>query len=216
MHQKRSEMRSFVSFLLFILLIDITLSSSERVNIMNIFTTSLRVEQRLINFCFKQGCQFKNVILRETSFHAYSCWKCYESLQTSNKLVKVNCPLNGDSVPALETNGNNNKSCEIFFYRSQFIKEQVQRSLSNSLRYDMWRKCCEDAIDCCDTLTKEYQVENFGSCEGFWDEDERTCYHQTEPGAKVFRTCPHMKSLAYYSRCECELVAQSCKNLKKI
>lgn len=151
------------------------------------------------------------MIFNESSFPAYSCWKCYQSLQTSHKLEKVDCLLKGAYVPGLEINGN--KSCEIFDYRSQLINERVQRSLSNSFRYDLWRRCCEDALDCCDTLKKEFQVENFGTCEGFWDEDERTCYNQIEPDEPVYRDCPYMESKAYLSRCQCEfkMISIYCK-----
>lgn len=70
-----------------------------------------------------------------------------------------------------------------------------------------WEKCCEDAVDCCETLQKQYEVENFGSCEGFWDEDERTCYHSTSPGEVIHRPCPYLHSIADISSCQC-------KNLK--
>lgn len=142
------------------------------------------------------------ILNNETSFDPYACWKCYESLKTSHRLPKVNCKFHDDFVPGLEIDGN--KSCEIFDYHSTLIKERVQRSLSNSFRYELWRRCCEDAHDCCDLLKKEYQVENFGLCEGFWDEDEKTCYSAIEPGEVVYQPCPYMQSQAYLSPCQCE------------
>lgn len=76
--------------------------------------------------------------------------------------------------------------------------------MSNNIKiYEQWRKCCEDALNCCEKMVENHQGENFfGTCDAHWN--GFSCFQETEGGSEVKKSCPYSMVKNDYSQCECE------------
>lgn len=168
---------------------------------------------RLIVRIIFQGCQLNEVLIPQRIFPNFACWRCYENFKTSVKLVEVNCRIYHDgeyySVPGFVTDD----GCVPFDHRTKSINSLVQSSLSSET-YERWQRCCNGAVECCESMIRNYQVENFfNTCDGHWDGN--SCYVDTFPDKTVERGCPHRMVKEETSKCprECTLerVNYDCK-----
>lgn len=151
-------------------------------------------------FLTAQGCQLNDVLIHERIFPYFSCWKCYESFKLSGRLVKVNCKIQLDdenySVPGFVID----EDCVPFDYRTKSISKLVQSSLPNAT-FELWRRCCSNAVECCETMIKNYQVENFfNTCDNHWD--GKSCYRDTFPEKTVKKLCPYQITKSDASKCQ--------------
>ena len=150
-------------------------------------------------FSQTQGCQLNEVLINEHIFNNFACWKCYETYKLNKKLVKVNCrvQLNDENytVPGFVVED----ECVPFDHRTKSISKIVQSSLTSS-SFERWRRCCNEAVECCNIMIRNYQAENFFStCDNHWD--GMRCYLDTLPGVTVQMTCPHQMTSFDDSKC---------------
>lgn len=150
-----------------------------------------------------QGCLLNEVLISDKIFPNFACWKCYENFKVTNRLVKINCRIFHDgeysSVPGFIVED----VCVPFDHRSESISGLVQSSLTN-VTYGRWRRCCNDAIKCCDAMIANFQAENFfNSCDNHWDGN--SCFVDTFPGDVVGQKCPYHLVKAEKSKCQREL-----------
>jgi hypothetical protein len=113
--------------------------------------------------------------------------------------VKVNCRIQHDdvnySVPGFVVD----EDCVPFDHRAESISKLVQSSLTNST-FEQWRRCCNDAVECCATMIEDYQAENFfDTCDNHWDGTR--CYRDTFPGKSAKRLCPQQMISDDDSKC---------------
>lgn len=94
------------------------------------------------------------------------------------------------------------EKCIPFDHRSTSINSLVQSSMSNET-FRQWRKCCEDALNCCAGMIENQPGENFfNTCDAHWN--GFSCFNEAEPGEKVSRSCPHHLTKNDLNHCECE------------
>lgn len=137
-------------------------------------------------------------------FPNFACWKCYESLKSYGRLAKVNCKVKLDdetySVPGFVVDND----CVPFNHRTKTISALVQSSLTNST-FIKWQRCCNEAVECCESMIRNYQVENFlNTCDNHWD--GVSCYRDTFPDESVKQLCPHQMTKHETSKCPREFI----------
>jgi hypothetical protein len=93
--------------------------------------------------------------------------------------------------------------CIPFDYRSSLISDVVQSSMANET-FRQWKKCCENALGCCEKMIQNQNGENFFStCDAHWN--GHSCFDETNPGDKVEQQCPYHLVRYDQGHCECEL-----------
>ncbi|XP_070506349.1 calcitonin gene-related peptide type 1 receptor-like [Chironomus tepperi] len=147
-----------------------------------------------------KGCHFNDAIFNPKVFHNNAYWKCYENFSDKNRLYKVNCIVQHDTLNFTVPGFIIHEQCVPFDYRSSSISKLVQSSLSNET-YSLWIKCCDDAESCCSQMMDSYQGENFfNTCDAHWD--GISCFGETNPGDAVKMPCPYY--IRKYDDSECE------------
>lgn len=69
--------------------------------------------------------------------------------------------------------------------------------------FKQWKKCCEDALNCCDEMINNQRGENFfNTCDTHWN--GFSCFNEADPGMRVEKTCPYHLTKYDTSHCECE------------
>lgn len=92
--------------------------------------------------------------------------------------------------------------CIPFDHRSYSISDLVQSSMTNEA-YERWKKCCEDAINCCTSMIENFHGENFfNNCDAHWN--GFSCFDETDSGKMIKMECPYHKTRNDHNRCECE------------
>lgn len=146
-----------------------------------------------------QGCQLNDVLIDASIFPYFACWKCFETFRTNRKLSKVNCQVQLDNVSYAVPGFIVDDQCVPFDHRSNSISRLVQSSLSDAL-FERWRRCCSDALECCELMVRDFSTENFfNSCENHWD--GQNCYLDTFPDNTVYKLCPHQMTKFDESQC---------------
>lgn len=160
--------------------------------------------QVLIIFAFLQGCLLNEVQINEQIFPNFACWKCYENYKSTDRLVKVNCKINHENETSAVPGFIVGEACVPFDHRSESIRRLVQSSISN-VTFEWWRKCCNDAIECCESMITNYQAENFfNSCDHHWDGSR--CFAVTLPDTTASKNCPYDKTRWENSKCDRKLI----------
>ena len=96
------------------------------------------------------------------------------------------------------------EKCVPFDYRSSLISDVVQSSMLDET-YDEWRKCCEDAFECCEMMTQNQSGENFfNTCDAHWN--GFSCFNEANPEDVVYQKCPFHLVRYDASTCECKTI----------
>lgn len=67
-----------------------------------------------------------------------------------------------------------------------------------------WKKCCEEALNCCDEMIKNPRGENFfNTCDSHWN--GYSCFNEADSGVRVEKSCPYHLTKYDSSQCECEI-----------
>lgn len=112
--------------------------------------------------------------------------------------------------------------CVAFDHRTKSIRKLVQSSLTNST-FIKWQRCCSEALECCESMITNYQVENFfNTCDNHWD--GTSCFSDTFPDQRVKKLCPHQMMKHEDSHCpreffKCVPISKDClvsENLRRL
>ncbi|KAK0070565.1 calcitonin gene-related peptide type 1 receptor, partial [Biomphalaria pfeifferi] len=141
-----------------------------------------------------QKCRSKSGSYIKEEFKLQACARCY-SFITQSRDVTFH-----PSHPFLVVMNNQTKFPQwtilIPDTENSTWAEKICRTTSTEMCF-LWKKCCEDAVSCCERQLTLGAQEN-GTCPRTWD--GYGCWDDTAPGTTVYISCPSFLQYAISSR----------------